>query len=210
MAEDIGGDLDPRVVAAEGDRFRHGRRQRELGEHKALPEADPGKAATTKKPADWPLQLLLEVRKRTDDEVRLDALAILGYQFAAGWGDQKIARAFGQTPAWVRTTLRVARERKLIDDVLSAARARVEHDIVPKAVQALDKLVANASEKAVLGVLQGTGILKPHDTDQAPRQTNLQVNVVVAAGEAPRQLDPTNIVGAPRVLTPPATPIEAP
>lgn len=208
MAEDIGGDLDPSVVAAEADRMRHGYQQRQLDEHKAVNEADAGKPETVKRPADWPMQLLLEVRKRTDDELKRDALAILAYQFAAGYGDAKIARALGQTPHWVRTTLRVARERKLVDDVLTAARAKVEHDIVPRAVQALGKLVDNASEKAVLGVLQGTGILKPHETDQAPRTTNLQVNVVVAPGETPRQLDPSNIVGAARVLTPPADPIE--
>ena len=209
MAEEIGGDLDPQLVEGEGQRFQHGRRQRELNEHKDVNEADAGKPATVKRPADWPLQLLLEVRQRTNDELKRDALAILAYRFAAGYGDGKIARALGQTQHWVRTTLRVARERKLVDDVLEAARAQVEHDIVPMAVQSLAALVKGKSEKSVLGVLQGTGILKPADSEQTTRTTNLQVNVVVAAGETPRQLDPTNIVGAPRVLTPPANPIEA-
>lgn len=208
MSEDFGGDLDAAVVEEAAARFSHGRQQRVLNEHKAVPEADPNKAETTKRPPDWPLALLLEVRGRTNDELKADALAILAYRFAASYGDNKIAKAMGQTPHWVRTTLRVAREKGVVDDVLKAARAEVEHDFVPRALKGLGKLLDAASEKSVLATLQGTGILKPADAEQGTRTTNLQVNVVVAAGETARVSDPANIVGAPRVLTPPAMPIE--
>lgn len=212
MPVTIGDDLDPASARAEGERYRHGRPQRRVTAARAANEVDASSAdavptRATKRALEanpaWTTELLAAVRARTDDELKRDALAILAYQTIGRYGVHKIARLMGQTPWWVKTTLRVARERSLVDDVLSAARADIDHDIVPEAVKSLGALVKARDVKAVLGTLTGTGVLKADGSSEAPRSMALTVNIVApVAGAAVTVVDPTNIVGAPRELPP--------
>lgn len=217
MSDSIGDELDPAAAAAEGERYHRGHRQARLAQQKRDNEVDAtdrrdgrknaSKAELEALGADWSVKLLAEVRRRSDDELKRDALNILAYQQVGRYGISKIATLMGQTPYWVKTTLRVAQDRNLLDDVVSRMRAQVEHEILPDAVTALHALVKGKSEKSVLGVLTGTGVLKNDGTSDAPRAMALTVNVVVDASvTTPQTIDPANIVGAPSVIAhqPPA------
>ena len=210
MAKSIGDDLDPAVAAAVGAKYHRGHRQAQVAARKARGEVDASKAehgrralsrAELEANPGWSVALLNEVRQRTDEELKRDALAIIAYQQVGRYGVSKVASLMGQTPYWVKTTLRVASERNLVDDVVSRMRARVEHDILPDAVDSLHQLVKGKSEKSVLGVLQGVGVLKSDGTSDAPRAMALTVNIVNQVGvTTPSVIDPANIVGAPSVI----------
>lgn len=212
MSDSIGDELDPAATAQVGEAYHRTRKQQRIAREKRDNEVDAtdrrdGRVKATKAELErtlgpgWSQQLLNEVRKRSDEELKRDALAILAYQTVGRYSHGRVATLMGQTPYWVKTTLRVAREKNLIDDVIAAARSEMEHEIVPDALRAAHALVKGKDPKVVLGVLQGVGVLKQDGSSDAPRAMALTVNIVNQAGvTTPQTIDPANIVGAPSVI----------
>lgn len=103
-----------------------------------------------------------------------------------GYATKEIAEIMHTTPGAIRETLYLMRKQGEVSDTND----RMDHALVPEAMEQLYQLVAAGDKEAILAVLKGRGTLKVHQASPTAGAVAVQTNLVVrfevpAGGERP-------------------------
>jgi predicted transcriptional regulator len=118
----------------------------------------------------------------------------------AGYSRPQIAKALGLSVNAVHYSLRVARQRKLLESGMVEALREIDEEAVPLAVEGLMKWLRKGDKDMIQATLEGRGLFRQHqvkDTeDPGAALPQLQINILNAPSLAGPP--PAGILGTPR------------